>query len=77
MTREFKEKELLATQFKIERLKKESGFFKRNWIKTILFGAAITVLGPSYTSEPDIHGKTRNALETSGTTYLELSNCEI
>ncbi len=73
MTREIKEKELLSTQYKIERLKKESGFFKRNWLKTILFGALITILGPSYTSEPDILGRTRNALEVSNTTYLELS----
>ena len=73
MTREIKKKELLSTQYKIERLKRESGFVRRNWLKTVLFGAALTVLGPSYTSEPDIHGRTRNALETSGATYLELS----
>lgn len=73
MNREIKEKELLATQYKIERLKKESGFFKRKWIQTILFGAGVTLLGPFYTGENEITGQRRNALKTSGTSYLELA----
>ena len=73
MFRHYKEKALQATQNKIERLKRESRFFTRNKWKTIGFGALLSILGPSYNSEPDVLGKSRNALETSGMTYLELS----
>ncbi len=73
MTRDIKERELLSTQNKIDRLKKESGIFKRNKLKTIGFGAFITILGPMYTSDSDMLGRSRNALEISGATHLELS----
>ena len=69
----YKEKALQATQNKIDRLKREADFFTRNKWKTIGFGALISILGPSYNSEPDVLGKSRNTLETSGMTYLELS----
>ncbi len=73
MSREYKKRELLATQNKRDQLKKEAGIFERNKLKTIGFGALVTILGPMYTSEPDLHGKTRNALEVSQSSYLELS----
>lgn len=68
-----KKKALLAIQYKIDKLKKESDFFTRNKWKIIGFGALITITGPSYNSEPDHLGRSRNALELSGMTYFELS----
>jgi hypothetical protein len=73
VTREIKENELLSTQYKIDSLKKNARFFKRNWVNTIIFGALITILGPFYVSDPDIRGQTRTALEISDKSYLELS----
>ncbi|MBV1924456.1 MAG: hypothetical protein KUG68_10565 [Flavobacteriaceae bacterium] len=73
MTRERKERELLSTQNKLDRLKKESGIFERNKLKTIGFGILITIFGPMYNSDPDVLGRSRNALEISGTSHLKLS----
>lgn len=73
MNRDTKERELEEVQFRIEQLKKEAGFFRRKWKQTLLVGAAVTILGPAYTTHSEISRTTRNALETSGTSYISLS----
>ncbi len=73
MSKEIIEKAILATQFKINRLKSETDFFTRNKWKTIGFGALVTILGPFYNSDPDLAGNSRSALEVSETNYQTLS----
>ena len=55
MQRHYKEKALLATKNKIERLERESGFFRKNYINISLCGMLFALWAPSYT---DSYGKT-------------------
>jgi glucan phosphoethanolaminetransferase (alkaline phosphatase superfamily) len=70
------EKAILATTYKIERVKRETGIFKRNKWTTILVGAVITIVAPNYTA-PETnyirHIPARNALEMSELTYVQFS----
>lgn len=72
MQKHYKEKALLATIYKIERLKSESGFFRKNWIPTMLFGIGASLLGPMYSSRSYYHNSGETALEKSGMPYWEL-----
>ncbi|MDC7997983.1 hypothetical protein [Gilvibacter sediminis] len=73
ISKEVKEKAILSTQYKIDKLKRETGIFKRNKWKTIGFGVLISILGPLYNSESDPLGRSRNALEVSETSHLKLT----
>lgn len=76
MSNYYIEKAILATTYKIERVKQETGIFKRNKWATIGVGAFITVIGPNYTdNDPGMfHQRSpRNALEMSELSYLEFS----
>lgn len=73
MTREIKKRELLITQNRLERLKKEAGIFERNKLKTIGFGTLITILSPMYIANHYTNNSSKSTLETTGLTYLEFS----
>lgn len=55
MQRHYKEKALLATKYKIERLEKESGFFRKNFINIALCGMLFALWAPTYS---DSQGRT-------------------
>ena len=48
MSKYYKEKALLATENKIDRIKEDAGFFKRNQNKLIIVGAVIALIAPLY-----------------------------
>ena len=74
MTKERKEIELLATQNKLDVLKKEAGIFKRNKLKTIGFGVLVTILGPMYIANHYTNNRSKKStLETTGLSYLEFT----
>lgn len=76
MSNYYIEKAILATTYKIERVKRETGIFKRNKWATIGAGALITIIGPNYTdNDPGMFHQrsSRNALEMSDMSYLHFS----
>lgn len=73
LTKEIQEKAILSTQYKIDKLKRETGIFSRNKLKTIGFGALLSIFGPFYASDSDIRGNSRSALEVSETSHLNLT----
>ena len=51
MQRHHKEKALLATKNKIERLENESGFFRKNFINISLCGMLFSLWAPIYSDD--------------------------
>lgn len=49
----YKEKALLANQYKIEKAERSKNWIGRNWINVLLFGVFISFVGPTYTSVAD------------------------
>ncbi|MCF7561091.1 hypothetical protein L3X39_10630 [Sabulilitoribacter multivorans] len=65
MSKHYKEKALLATTYKIEKVKKQSGYFKSNINKVIILAALFSFLAPFYSNE---NGKSmKDLLEISYT----------
>lgn len=57
----YKEKALLANQYKIENALRDKNWIGRNWIKVVLLGVFMSVVGPVYTHEPDGIHRTKAA----------------
>lgn len=73
LDKRIKENELLATEYRIERLKSEMGFFTRNKWKVIMAGGVISIFGPLYAlpgvdDRPAVHG-----MEIGDVTHMELT----
>jgi len=66
MSKHYKEKALLATTYKIQSLKEQSNFFKKNLNKVIILGVAFSFCAPFYSGE---NGKT--VKELSEVTYTD------
>lgn len=49
----YKDKALLANQYKIEKAERDKNWIGRNWIKALLLGVFMSVVGPVYTHQPD------------------------
>lgn len=49
----YKEKALLANQYKIEKAEHTKNWIGKNWIKVALFGVFMSVAGPVWTHQPD------------------------
>lgn len=67
MSKHYKEKALLATTYKIERLKEQSGFFKKHLNKVIILGAIFSFLAPFYMGEES----EKSIMEQSKMSYTE------
>ncbi|MEO8773729.1 MAG: hypothetical protein ABI371_05300 [Gelidibacter sp.] len=66
-----KQRALLATEYKIERIKNQSGFLVKNLWKVIGFGVFISFWAPTYRSGPFAF-KNESALQASDYSYLFL-----
>lgn len=68
----YKEKALLANQYKIERAERNKNWIGRNWVNVLLFGVFISFVGPAYTSEADgvYRKESVSALELSDFGYF-------
>ena len=49
----YKEKALLANQYKIEKAERNKNWIGRNWVNVTLFGIFMSAVGPVYTHQPD------------------------
>ena len=68
----YKEKALLANQYKLERAEKSKNWIGRNKWKVALFGLFMSIIGPVYRHEPDgLHRKKSvSAAEISDLDYM-------
>ncbi len=49
----YKEKALLANEYKLEKAERTKNWVGRNWINVALFGIFMSIVGPVYTHAPD------------------------
>ncbi|AGC77324.1 hypothetical protein LX97_01626 [Nonlabens dokdonensis] len=68
----YKEKALLANQYKIERAERNKNWIGRNWFNVLLFGVFISFVGPVWTHQPDgiYRKKAVKALDYSDFDYV-------
>ncbi len=57
MTKHYKEKALLATENKIDSIKRDADFFKRNLNRFIVFGTLASFVAPNYGKDKPLYAE--------------------